>query len=308
MATDINADVFAEIESGIERIKVLVAEGNSEAAEELKTEVETMISGLKKGQQIVAKRKAFRDALTAAMKPADTPSGALEVRASAEPAHVLVGENVPELVKQGAERVREVTIGKIKGGRAIAEIIFQIRRNIFLPDGTPDWNARSQEAKDRASEVYDAVTASLPAEGESDEADAIREEIGSIKRSAQTAMGDVKVDFARALDNSEPAELEPYASILKDGMKPSEAIAAHYDFPLKYRREIEAERRAAKAELPAGTASEVLHKSLVKGKKDRKDIDRAELRALDTEAKRKLREEIEAEVARLSILLTDLTE
>lgn len=245
MATDVNADLYAEIESGIERIAALTAEGNQEGADELSTEISAMVDSIK-GAGSVGKRKAYRDQLKAAAKP----SAEVAVKAPATaPAEVTEAEGVDELVKLGAQRVHDVTVSKIKGGYEIAEILFDIRRRIILPDGTPDLNAKSQKAKDRSSEIYDLVIAGLPAEGQNEEADNVRAEISSIKRSAQDAMVDVKVKHALALDTSDPKELEPYAAVLaKAGnVKTSEALSAHYGFKLKTRRELEADRRAAKA-------------------------------------------------------------
>jgi ferritin-like metal-binding protein YciE len=238
MATDINADVFAEIESSIERIKTLIAEGNTEGATELEAEVETMISGLKKGQQIVAKRKAYRDALSAAMKPA--PSTEIERH---NPETIDEVEGLDEIINMGAKAVRDVTENNIKGGRAVAEILLDARRRIILADGMPDLKAQSQAAKDASQAMYDRVTASLPEVGKSELADSIRKEIKSIKRSVQSAMVDVRVEYLRALDSSDPKELEPFGAAITGKGKPSEEIAKHYGIKLQTRAEIENERR-----------------------------------------------------------------
>lgn len=255
MATDVNADLYTEIDNAIARIKTLVSEGNTDGAAELAQEAETMISAIK-GKGAVNVRKEYREGVAAALKV--EPSREIVARM---PETIAEVDGLDELVNIGAERVRTVTEGKIKGGREIAQIQLDIRRRIILPDGTPDLNARSHAAKMASSEIYDRVTANLPAEGEDELADAIRTEIKSVQRAAQNAMQDVRTEYIRALDHSDPEELAHFKGIFDvaevsngktgAGDAISEVVAKHYGIKLQTRAEVEAERRAARAELIA---------------------------------------------------------
>lgn len=257
-ATADRDEMVSEIHDTIDRIKTLMGEGKPEAAGELSAEAEIMITRLS-GSGSVALRQSLRDQVRGALDTkSDDTSAEVEVSKPAMPENISDIEGLEDLVNIGATKVRQVTENKIKGGRAIAEILLDIRRRIILADGMPDLSAKSHVAKKASAEIYDRVTASLPAAGESDLADSIRDEITSVKRSAQTAMVDVRVEYALALDSTDDEEeLAPFAGIIAEGEKPSEAIARHYGFPLKTRREIEQERRDAKKAIEASAEEEV---------------------------------------------------
>jgi len=249
------ADLRDEIEGGIERVQSLAEADNTDGAAELATEVEGLISQVRAENtgKTTALRKKLRDRLRKAGQAQSEPKAAEVERAPK--AEVVETGDMEQLIAMGADRVREVTVGKLKGSRQIAEILLDIRRRIILPDGLPDLKGVSQRARDRGAEVYGRVLSDLPAEGEDDTADGIRAEINSIKKSAWNALGDLRVEYVRSLDTSDAEELKPFASILEgqDG-SPAELIAAHYDLDLRTRREIERDRRQAKAALEARKA------------------------------------------------------
>jgi hypothetical protein len=299
---DVNADLFAEIESGIERIAALTSEGNTEGAEELSTEISEMIDSIK-GTGSVAKRKGYRDQLKSAKDAAPAPSTEVELKM---PQTIAEVEGLEELVSLGAERVREVTESKLKGGRAIAEILFDMRRRIILPDGLPDLKGRSHAAKTASSEVYDRVTSALPAEGTDEFADGIRDEITSIKRSAQDAMVDVRVEYIRALDHSGPEELEAFAAAVKPNVQPSEAVAQYYGIKLQTRRELQAERRAT-AELTTGEGDiRKVAASIKRAVKTTESVDPSAVSTLDEKERSALKSDIKAQIVALNALLAQL--
>lgn len=312
-ATADRDEMVSEIHNAIDRIKALIGEGNPEAAGELSAEAEVMITKLS-GSGSVALRKSLRDQVREALETRapneDESSASTEVAVSKGPETIREVEGLAELIEHGAERVRAVTENKIRGGREIAEVLMDIRRRITLPDGTPDLMGDSNAAKKASSAIYTRVTSKLPKEGTDDFSDNIREEIKSIKRGAQTAMADVRVEFALALDTTEdPEMLEPFKAILMEGVRPSVAVAAHYDFELKFRREIERERREAKA-LEAKRAES--------GSEDGEDqgegpavtplesMSDDEIAGLSDNAKAQAREQIEAKITALTNLLAKL--
>lgn len=307
MATDVNADLYAEIDGGIERIAVLTAEGNADGAAELANEVEGMISAIKgRSAAVVQRKKDYRAQLTSAQNPELAAKDATAEVAVKMPETIAEVEGLDELVNLGAERVREVTEHNYRGGRAIAEILLDIRRRIILPDGTPDLNARSHAAKQASAEIYDRVTSKLPAEGESEEADGIRDSITSIKRSAQSAMTDVRVEYLRALDNSDPQELELFAAAIKGNGKPSEEIAAHYGIKLMNRAELEAERRKAK-ELTSGDGDvRKVAASIKRAVKTVESVDPSAVSELSDKEREALKADIKAQLAALTAMLAQL--
>jgi DNA repair exonuclease SbcCD ATPase subunit len=97
------------------------------------------------------------------------------------------------------------------------------------------------------------VTEGLPAEGTDEAADVIRAGVDSVKKSAQNAMVDVRVEYLRALDHS-PEEAKRFSKLLDaakevDGKKPSasEVVAKHFGITLQTRAEIAKANREKKA-------------------------------------------------------------
>ncbi|MBD0712565.1 hypothetical protein [Streptomyces sp. CBMA370] len=242
-----------EIRASLERLPSLIIEGNTEGADTLKTEIETAISALK-GKGVAALKAQLRkergEKIEAAEKEAaeaDKPSTAVAtLETSAEVA--ASDEEIKKLIAKGNERVKALAVNKFKGGHEIAEIIFDIRRRIKTADGYLDLNADTDAGRKESGKVYDALLEGLPEEGEDEAADAIRAEIGSIRKGARNAMVDVRANYLKSLDNSpEEAALWQHALDAAPELKPSEAVAQFHKFELRTRAEIAKENRQAKA-------------------------------------------------------------
>jgi hypothetical protein len=113
----------------------------------------------------------------------------------------------------------------------------------------PDVMGNSKKYKNAAAEATRRVLA--PLEGDSSEfAEDIRAQVKRLSSNVQNHFVDLRVEFARALDNSSDSEREPFAAILAENpeLRPSVAIARHYDFALATRAELaKAKREEAKA-------------------------------------------------------------
>jgi hypothetical protein len=252
-----------EIEANIERVRSLAEAENAEGAEELEVETEALISKLRgaTGKDTTSIRKGYRTQLAAAKRaeskeePKATKSNEV---ATKQPADFTEIPGVPELVKEASAKVRELAISKFKGGHEIAAKIFEIRTHIKTEAGYIDFDATTDQAKKASSTVYDAITEKLAEEGENEADDAIRAEIGSIKKSAQNAMGDVKVLFIRALDTSadDIKAQYKYAQDAHPDKSLSEAVFTFHNITTRNTRaELAKAAREAKAALAARVAA-----------------------------------------------------
>jgi hypothetical protein len=244
-----NTRIREEIAGAFERLRSLAEADNADGVKELSAETDGLIA------QLPAKeRNALRQEMKAAGQaaPKEAPAASTELATAAVGAEIVVPtREVDALVAKGSEMVRDLAASKFKGGREIANIIFDIRTRI-TKDGVPDLNADLDASKKKSAEVYDSVTENLPEEGTDANADGVRAEIASIRKSAQNAMNDVRVEYIRALDHS-PEEAAKFAKLTeaKADAKPSEVVAAYFDVTLLTRAEIAKAAREAKKALEA---------------------------------------------------------
>lgn len=246
----ITEELKNEIEYAIERVKVLAAEGNTEGVESVASETETMISGIK-GTGSVAMRKQYRDMLGEARDTKPTPKQGEIVKAATPEVEVASVPWLVELVNKGSDQVRMIAETKVRGGRAVAAVLLDIRRRITGADGLPDLKGATHLAKTASSQVYNQILSQLD-ENETD----LREEIAKIQREVRNVMTDVRVEYIRSLNQEgEDSEAER-ALFVSVERKPDEsfadAVARHYGIRLMTRAEIAAADRAAKAALEAG--------------------------------------------------------
>ncbi|MFC9651451.1 hypothetical protein [Streptomyces sp. NPDC056937] len=238
-----------EIRASIERLPSLLEADNAEGAEELNGEIETAIAGLG-GKGVAALRKtlrAERDKALAAgeeAKAAKTPSAEIVNLETKE-----LDDNGKALIQKGIDKVKELAVNKFQGGHAIAEIVLDIRLGITTKNGYPDISADTDLGKKVGGAlIFDDILAGLPEEGEDEASDAIRAEIGSIKKSARNAMQDVKVRYVRSLDNSpEEAKKFGYALEAHPDKKPSEAVFTFHGIQSLTRAEQAKQARELKA-------------------------------------------------------------
>ncbi|MHC0429239.1 hypothetical protein ACX6XY_03495 [Streptomyces sp. O3] len=241
-----------EIRASIERLPSLIIEGNAEGAETLKAEIEAAVSVLK-GKGVAALKAQLRkergEKIEAAEKERDTKGAEIATRETSTEA-AEADEEIKKLVAKGSQRVKELAVNKFKGGHEIAEYIFDIRRRITTVDGVLDLNADTDAGRQLSGRVYDSLTENLPEEGEDEAADAIRAEIGSIRKSARNAMVDVRARYLKSLDHSpEEAKHWQHALDAHPDLKPSEAVAKFHGYELRTRAEIAKEAREAKKAL-----------------------------------------------------------
>ncbi|MFE3591959.1 hypothetical protein ACFXOY_31150 [Streptomyces niveus] len=238
-----------EIRASIERLPSLLEAENAEGAEELNGEIETAIAALG-GKGVAALRKtlkAERDKAVAAgeeAKAAKAPSTEIVNLESKE-----LDDNGRALIAKGIEKVKELAVSKFQGGHAIAEIILDIRLGLTTKNGYPDISADTDLGKKvGGAMIFDDLVAGLPEEGEDEAADAIRAEVGSIRKSTRNALQDVKVRYIRSLDNSpEEAKKFTYAIEAHPDKKPSEAIFAFHGIQSLTRAEQAKQARELKA-------------------------------------------------------------
>ncbi|MFI9206183.1 hypothetical protein [Streptomyces sp. NPDC053048] len=243
-----------EIRASIERLPVLIGEGKDDAVKELHAEIKTATNKIT-GTGAAALKAAIRAevekvAKEAAEKAKTDKAASKEVAVSKETTleASLADKEISGLVAKGQERVRQLAVSKFKGGHEIAEIILDIRTRVLNKNGHPDLNADSDAAKKNTARVFDDLLEGLPEEGEDEAADAIRAEIGSIKKSYRNAIKDVRANYLKSLDHSpEEAKKYEYALEAHPDLKPSEAVAQFHGYELRTRAEIAKADRERKA-------------------------------------------------------------
>jgi hypothetical protein len=273
--TTANEETYAklreEIDANIERMASLVEADNVDGAQELKKETDTLVAKLP-----ARERNPLRQKMTAAVTVQEVPTPAVpapstEVATLPKDFTEIAGVN--PLVDQAAAKVREAAATAYGAGKEIARMLLDIRLNI-PKDGVPDLQADLDQSKKASTAVYERVTKDLPEEGTDEAADVIRSGVDSVKKAAQNAMVDVRVEYLRALDHS-PEEAARFVKIVKDKEgKPSELVAKHFGITLQTRAEIAKANREKKA------LAEKATKAL--------DAATAQLGQLDDEVSRKL--------------------
>jgi hypothetical protein len=156
-------------------------------------------------------------------------------------------DSVDTLVQEGARIIAEGVRNRTPMadlGRQVGRVQLKIHTQLRTREGLPDLRAVTRAAKDanRTMFALSGVDADL-AEG--------------VIKSVHNHKSDVRAEYLRSLD--EPgADLEPYASLLQEGVAPSVAVAAHYGVSTQGRRERERKvmSRLRRVRVPNGTPSE----------------------------------------------------
>ncbi|MEU7177018.1 MULTISPECIES: hypothetical protein [Streptomyces] len=264
MTKAVQEEVSAQIRGSIERLPSLIAEGKGDSAKELSEEIGKEIpkitgtgaaaikaklrAELTKVEKDAKKAKADKEKAEKGAAKGGKKGAVVAISRETSTEAALADKDIKRLIAQGNEKVKELAENKFKGGHQIAEIILDIRTRISNKDGHPDLVADSDAARKSSADVYDRLLEGLPEEGEAEWADAIRAEIGSIKKSARNAMVDVRANYIRSLDNSpEEAEKYKYALEAHPDKKPSEAVAEFHGYELRTRAEIAKANREKKA-------------------------------------------------------------
>ncbi|MFB8107292.1 hypothetical protein ACFC3O_31555 [Streptomyces sp. NPDC056007] len=258
MSKAVQEEVAAQVRADIERLPSLIAEGKDDSAKELSEETGKQIQSIT-GTGAAAIKAKLRAELTKAEKDAKKAKADKEKADKAAGKEIAVSKEtkleavvadtaIQALVTKGQNRIKELAVTKFKGGYEIAEIILDIRTRISNKDGYPDLNADSEAAKKTTTTVFDGLLEGLPEEGEDENADAIRAEVESIKKSYRNSMRDVRALYLRSLDNS-PEEAKKYAYALEahPDKKASEAVAEFHGYELRTRAELAKADRERKA-------------------------------------------------------------
>jgi hypothetical protein len=272
--TDVTEDAASNVYALRDRIITLLVEGNTDGAAELSQEAETIISGIKgRAAAVTSLKRTLRAAIAEANKtkpkvveaPAEDVSLSAEVMLARAAEVAKVEAEIDKAVNLGAEEIKGFIDQRFNGARRIAALLFDMRlRFIHLENGTPDIMGSSKRAKDASSEMFNRVTAGLPAKGTDEVADSMRSEVKKLAKNVQNEMIDLRVAYARSLDGTTDeakAERELYAGIIDaDSDKPvSEQFAEHYGFKLQTKAELAKARRdeaKAKADEAAAEAAE----------------------------------------------------
>lgn len=292
MGTDVNtpegASIIDQVRANIERAHSLSAEGNADALAELRTETETLISGLS-GKGSIARKKELRDAMKEVPEPAEPEDVSGEVVQRGYEQY----EGVTDLIYLGAERIAEgvrLSLKTSEVAREGAQVLFDIWRRIPNKDGDPDIMGTSQDARDAAAALYRKA-----GEGFED-SDETRAALARLQRSVQYHRSQVRTDYLRMLDSDSAeakAERSRFAGILNskpENVSAAEFVAEHYGTSLKSQREVEAERQAGTLQLEAPLKR--VDKVLRETRKAIKAAKPEDFEALDTESKAAKRKEL----------------
>lgn len=141
-------------------------------------------------------------------------------------------ESVADLVAQGAQRIAEgiqQMMSMADLGREVSRVQIKIHTQLRTREGLPDLRAVTDASKSANRRMYDL------AQNLSGVDDMMMDKV---IKGVHNHKSDVRAEYLRSLD--EPgADLAPYASILRDDMPPSVAVAAHYGVSIQGRRERE---------------------------------------------------------------------
>lgn len=254
-----------QIEANIERARSLAEAENAEGLAELNKETETLVSSLpQRGKNPngdtwagykAAMRQQFREAAQAQPKP-DAPKGkAVATKTEAAPdvtTDYTLTEGIKDIVDAGAAKVREGVQLHVKGAqtaREIATMLLDTRRRIVTKDGLPDLKCTTQAARNASSDMYGAAEAVLAEE--SGDADHAKDLVKKLSQAVRNQMSDVLVGYIRELDTeSGKEEFETHYAKVREAhpeLTPSEAVFKFYGINPISRRELAAQRAAAKS-------------------------------------------------------------
>ncbi|MEV6730056.1 hypothetical protein [Streptomyces sp. NPDC051364] len=200
--------ITAEVMANVERVVSLAreGEGSAEALAELVEETNELI-GTVKGQGSVKVKKELQGALLDAVKipaqtrkepEADTPAATDVVRAQTQDVSEI--PDYGPLLSLGIQRVKEAAVDSWEKGRGVGEVQLSLRLNTLDKDLDPDLGGRTHVSKTGSSNLYGAVVAGLPDEGEDEDADAVRAKVKSIQSDASLALRSLVPEYVRGLD------------------------------------------------------------------------------------------------------------
>ncbi|MET9602573.1 hypothetical protein [Streptomyces sp. NPDC006459] len=284
--------ITAEVTAKVERVRALAGEGegSAEALAELVKETTELINTVKGGGSVKVK-KALQESLLEAVKipaqtreepeaDADAPVTTAVVRAQTQDVSEI--PDYGPLLSLGIQRVKEAAVDSWEKGRGVGEVLLSLRLNTLDKDLDPDLPGRTNPYRTGASNLYNAVVAGLPEEGEDEDADAVRAKVNSIQNDASLALRSLVPEYVRGLDivpNPEDEEAtakfeaerarfqnaaEMFSAEKYDDKKFSEKVFDYYEAlgkPLprltraEKARQVRAEKARRRAELDAAVAA-----------------------------------------------------
>jgi hypothetical protein len=244
-----------QIDDNVERMRSLAEAENEAGMAELASETEGLISSLSGKGSVAAKkekRAALKEAAEGTPKPTPAPTVEVELLETQNYKDIPGAEKmVAKGAKQYAEGVR-LNLRASEVSREIAETLLEIHSTMSNKFGDPDLMGSSQGARDATSDLITQAGELFRAQTDADERD-VAEAMDRLLRSQQNWKSDVRAAFARSL-NDNPERAERFGRIISarsEGVTPAEAVAAHYGFALKGRRELDRENRQRRKELRA---------------------------------------------------------
>ncbi|MCR8576454.1 hypothetical protein [Streptomyces sp. Isolate_219] len=229
---EINERTRQEIAAAVQRVKEAAQSGDEKKVAALDETTKALIRELP-----ATERNGKYAQLKKARETEPLPAG--EIEPTADYAAV---PGVSDLVTQGTQALVDGVNLHLKASvtaREVARIILAMRVRLPNSAGDPDLRAESYKARAAAHDMYKATGKQLS--GDAFDVDVA---VKKLERSVQNAMSDVRAEYLRSLD-TDKKEAARFKAIIKAagrGAKPSEAVAAHYDFPLKGKNEIAREK------------------------------------------------------------------
>ncbi|MCW7984083.1 hypothetical protein XF35_01740 [Streptomyces platensis subsp. clarensis] len=233
---EINERTRTEISAAVQRVKEAAQSGDAKKVAALDETTKALIRELP-----ATERNGKYAQLKKAREAEPVPAGEIEPTAD----YAAVPE-VSDLVSQGTQALVDGVNLHLKASvtaREVAKVILAMRVRLPNSAGDPDLLSEAFMTRAAAHDMYTATGKQL-----SGDAYDVEIAVGKLKRSVQNAMSDVRSEYLRSLD-TDKEEAKRFKAIIKaagKGVKPSEAVAAHYSLPLKGKNELAREKYAAR--------------------------------------------------------------
>jgi hypothetical protein len=260
------AEIKADVETALE---ALTTADTQEKVDGLSAQIQELLKGLRANQRVGLEMRR-KDAVAKAgdrLKEAAKGSTAVVAKASASWKDMEGGEDeAQKLMAAGVERIQKGAEIGLKAAdlfKEVANVIFEGRLRLKNKQGLPDITAKSQGARDLATEMFETAKANISAE----QVDLL-EFHASLKKGVQNRLGDVAVEFLRALATTpveEAAKSFPFleGADLLDDQTPETLVRKVYadagiQLPAQTRAEIakaDRERKALEAKASEQTGA-----------------------------------------------------
>lgn len=214
-----------EINRSIERVRELVQSGRPDEAVEVTAETRRLIRSIT-GRGSASAKRSYADKLSEAISGTVTRES-VDIDA------------VRGMLDTGAHKIADgirAFMSTADLAREIGRYQLQIHMRLHDRDGYPDIRAGSKGAKEANRALYER--AGKLVEGEPAE---VGEALAKLVKAVHNHKSDVRAEWLRSLDDPDNPDREFFEPIRQQHprMKLSNAVAAHYGFPLRGRTELE---------------------------------------------------------------------